>query len=112
DIRTVKVIEYLGGGGFADAWKVQDTSTSICYVLKHVKLKPDLKDDKDKFIQRIKNEAGIRAHSDYIVKCFGLVDFSSNSLGILFEFFSGQDFGDWIRNNKELPWDDKKQLFY
>ena len=112
DVKKAIIEEHLGSGGFADAWKIKDLSTSKLYVLKHIRIKPDIVGEaKERLIQRIKNEASVNIPSDYITKSLGLNEFAKDNFGILFEFIPGKDFSAWILDNKTTVWEKKKGLF-
>lgn len=112
DINKVVVENHLGGGGFAEVWKIKDTATSKQYVLKHIRIKPHLKDaDKEKLIERIKNEASVKIPSPYIVKSFGLVSLSPIDYVIVFEYIKGDVLDNWIKKHMTLDWRDRKKLF-
>ena len=112
-IKQIQIKDVLGGGGFANVFKVEDTATSKLYVLKHIQLKPKLEpSEKEILIQRIKNEGSVVIPSEYIVPPIGLSEFEKDNYAILFDFIPNTiDFGDWILENKSVNWEKKQALF-
>lgn len=113
EIRELEVKEFLGSGGYAEAWKVMNIKDSQNYVLKHMVIKETVGKAEEKvLIQRIKNESSIKCHSKYIVECYGLDEIEKANYAILFKYIPGSmDLRDWINENKKLSWKDKRKLF-
>lgn len=112
EVKNVFVEDHLGSGGFADAWKVKDVTTSNYYVLKNIRIKPKMKsDEKKKLIQRIKNEADVRIPSEYITQPIGINEYETDNFGILFEYIPGSSFSEWIQENKDASWELKRDIF-
>ena len=109
-LKAAVIDEHLGTGGFASVWRIRDIESDRLFVLKHIRVKPDIV-DKEKFIQRIKNEASISIPSPYIAQVLGFISLDENNYGILFEYIKGVSLGDWITANHSASWTRKKELF-
>lgn len=112
-IKKLEIAEYLGSGGFADAWKVTDPKTSTHYVIKHIVVKSDLKGkERETFIKRIENEAAVDIPSPFVVKTHGLCKIEPDNYAILFQYIPNSfDLKDWLAANPNLPWKKKKKLY-
>lgn len=110
EVHEAKVIKWLGSGGFANVWLVEDSDGVEQFVLKHIQVKPEVS-DKEKFIQRIENEASVDIPSKYVVKILGIREFAKDNYGILFEYIPGSSLSDWIKDNKSAPWERKRSLY-
>ncbi len=114
EVEKVELIEELGTGGAGHVWKVKNLSPANTdyYVLKHIRLDPDLdQEQRSDYIQRIIREASVNVDSDYIIKCLGLSKPEPDNFVLLFPYAPGQNFAEWIQENLCRPWNDKKRIF-
>lgn len=110
-VKSVKILDFMDFGGFANIFKVQDLVTSKLYVLKHIQLKPGV-EDKSTLVTRIKNEGSIKIPSKYVISHIGVKEFAKDNYAILSDYIADtQDFGEWILDNKSTDWAQKQALF-
>lgn len=110
----VELIEELGSGGNGHVWLVKPCSSSLLqyYVLKHIRLDPDLEDkEKYEYLSRIKREASVKVNSEYIIKCLGVSKLAPDNFVLLFPYSPGQNFDEWIEEHRSRRWADKKAIF-
>lgn len=110
----VELIEELGSGGNGHVWLVKPCSSPLIqyYVLKHIRLDPDLADkEKYEYLSRIKREASVNVASEYIIKCLGVSKLEPDNFVLLFPYSPGQNFDEWINENRSRQWSAKKMIF-
>ena len=111
--QQVRVIDFIGVGGFSDVWKVQDTQNNNIFALKHIRLKHKDPGEVARTVSKITEEAKINLPSSYIVKAFGLsvLDEKGLHFAILFEYVDGVELNEWIQKNKYVNWKTKLNIY-
>jgi serine/threonine-protein kinase len=105
-IEEVRLLEMLGTGAFASAWKVVDVATDAPYVLKIIQgIKPGSVD-----AERVRLEASVSILSEHVVPVIGLCEWDPSTFLILFEYFPGQSL-DKLIEGRMLADDQKKRIF-
>lgn len=106
DIKEVKLLEYLGGGGFGSVWKVVDLATQKFYTLKIIQnIRPG-----EVMAERVRMEAGVAINSEYIVPVIGLCEWNENTFLILFDYFHSWSLDQAIAGNA-LTGEQRRSIF-
>lgn len=106
EIKEVKLLEYLGGGGFGSVWKVVNLATQKFYTLKVIQnIRPG-----EVMAERVRMEAGVAINSRYIVPVVGLCEWNENTFLILFDYFLSKPLDHLIAQN-DLSSEQRRAIF-
>ncbi len=105
-IEKVKLLELLGTGAFASAWKVVNPNTKQLYAMKVIQgVKPDAS-----LVERIRLEAEVNIPSVHVIPVVGLKKWDDNTYLILFEYFPGTSL-DELLLKRSLTNSQKRHIF-
>jgi eukaryotic-like serine/threonine-protein kinase len=106
-VKTIKLLEFLGGGGFGKVWRVVDVDTKKLYVLKILQLLNPGSID----IERVRMEAEVKIHSLHIIPTLGLTQWDDTTFLILFEYVEGKSL-DKLLAEGSLSKEQKRAIFH
>ena len=105
-IEKIQLLELLGTGAFASAWKAINPNTKKLYALKVIQgVKPDAS-----LVERIRLEAEVNIPSVQIIPVVGLKQWDDNTYLILFEYFPGTSL-DELLLKRSLTDSQKRRIF-
>lgn len=91
-VHEVELQTFLGSGGFGLMWKVADRTSGQLYALKVIRnVYPGSISE-----ARVRNEANVPIHSDFIVPVLGLREWNPTTFLILFEYFDARPLDDLL----------------